>query len=74
MDTAMKKRILGGLWGAIVGDALGVPVDFSLREERRSDPVTEMRGSLTLYFIITDLPVVLTIYASSLLLMFISKV
>ena len=44
MDTAMKNRILGGLWGAIVGDALGVPVEFTSREERRRDPVTDMRG------------------------------
>jgi len=44
MDRAMKNRILGGLWGAIVGDALGVPVEFTSREERRHDPVTDMRG------------------------------
>lgn len=39
-----KQRILGGLWGAIVGDALGVPVEFTDREERRRDPVASMRG------------------------------
>ena len=38
------QRQLGGLWGAIVGDALGVPVEFTSREERRRDPVTDMRG------------------------------
>jgi ADP-ribosyl-[dinitrogen reductase] hydrolase len=44
-QQAMKsKRILGGLWGALVGDALGVPVEFSRREERNRDPVTDMRG------------------------------
>lgn len=37
-------RLLGGLWGAIVGDAIGVPVEFTSREERRRDPVTDMRG------------------------------
>jgi len=37
-------RILGGLWGAIIGDALGVPVEFTSRDERRRDPVTDMRG------------------------------
>ena len=43
-ETSKKQRILGGLWGAIVGDALGVPVEFTAREERRRDPVTDMRG------------------------------
>jgi ADP-ribosyl-[dinitrogen reductase] hydrolase len=40
----MSQRLLGGLWGAIIGDALGVPVEFTSREERRRDPVTDMRG------------------------------
>ena len=39
-----RERIAGGIWGAIVGDALGVPVEFTSREERRRDPVTGMRG------------------------------
>lgn len=38
------NRILGGLWGAVVGDALGVPVEFSSREGRKGNPVTGMRG------------------------------
>ena len=42
--VSLKERILGGLWGAIVGDALGVPVEFTSREERKKDPVTDMRG------------------------------
>jgi hypothetical protein len=25
---SVRKRILGGLWAAVVGDALGVPVEF----------------------------------------------
>lgn len=37
-------RIAGALLGAVVGDALGVPVEFSSREECLSDPVTGMRG------------------------------
>jgi len=41
---ARKDRILGGLWGSLVGDALGVPVEFMDRAEVQSDPVTEMRG------------------------------
>ncbi|MEI7832697.1 MAG: ADP-ribosylglycohydrolase family protein [bacterium] len=39
-----SQRLAGGIWGAIVGDALGVPVEFTSREERRHDPVTGMRG------------------------------
>lgn len=42
-----RERIVGGLWGAIVGDALGVPVEFTGREERRRDPVSSMRGGGT---------------------------
>jgi ADP-ribosyl-[dinitrogen reductase] hydrolase len=41
---SFRERILGGLWGAVVGDALGVPVEFTSREERKRDPVTDMRG------------------------------
>ncbi len=40
----LKNKILGALWGAIIGDALGVPVEFKSREEVRSNPVTGMRG------------------------------
>jgi len=39
-----QDRILGGLWGAVVGDALGVPVEFKGRDVRKGDPVTDMRG------------------------------
>lgn len=42
-----RDRILGALWGAVVGDALGVPVEFTKREERRGDPVVSMRGGGT---------------------------
>ncbi len=34
----------GGLWGAIIGDALGVPVEFVSCEEVRRNPITGMRG------------------------------
>ncbi len=37
-------RIRGGIIGALVGDALGVPVEFSSRTERERDPVTGPRG------------------------------
>ncbi len=40
----VKDKILGGLWGAGVGDALGVPVEFRSRERMRQDPVLDMRG------------------------------
>lgn len=36
--------LLGGIFGFIVGDALGVPVEFSTREERNMDMVGEMRA------------------------------
>ena len=39
-----RERVLGGLWGAVVGDAIGVPVEFTTRAEREADPVGEMRG------------------------------
>lgn len=41
------KRIVGGLIGAAVGDALGVPVEFEPRSRRAEDPVREMRGGGT---------------------------
>jgi ADP-ribosyl-[dinitrogen reductase] hydrolase len=39
----MKERILGGLWGSLVGDALGVPVEFKDRATVQANPVTDMR-------------------------------
>jgi ADP-ribosylglycohydrolase len=38
------QRILGGLYGSLVGDALGVPVEFASREKRKLDPVIGMRS------------------------------
>jgi ADP-ribosylglycohydrolase len=43
-DFSIKGKILGGLWGAVVGDALGVPVEFQSRERLRQDPVQDMRA------------------------------
>lgn len=40
----MSKYWLDGIMGFVVADALGVPVEFSSREERRLDPVKEMRA------------------------------
>jgi len=42
-DIPVKERRLGGLWGALVGDALGVPVEFKDRAEVQANPVTSMR-------------------------------
>lgn len=39
----LNDRILGGLWGAVVGDALGVPVEFRSRAQVQRDPVTDLR-------------------------------
>ena len=39
-----NERLLGGLWGAVVADALGVPVEFESREALRRDPVVGVRG------------------------------
>ncbi|MBO9998427.1 MAG: ADP-ribosylglycohydrolase family protein [Cyanobacteria bacterium SID2] len=39
-----RSAVLSGLMGVCVGDALGVPVEFTTRAERGDDPVTDMRG------------------------------
>src|SRR6266536_515199 len=39
-----RERIFGGLWGSLVGDALGVPVEFKDRATVQADPVRDMRG------------------------------
>lgn len=39
-----RERILGGLWGSLVGDALGVPVEIRDRLSIQADPVIGMRG------------------------------
>jgi len=38
------NRMLGSLYGSLVGDALGVPVEFQNRDTRKADPVVGMRG------------------------------
>lgn len=42
-NISKRERVLGALWGSLVGDALGVPVEFKSREEVQNDPVTGMR-------------------------------
>lgn len=41
---ADEKGIMGGIFGLIAGDALGVPVEFTSRKERKQNPVQEMRA------------------------------
>ncbi len=41
---SLTDRILGGIFGLLLGDACGVPVEFSPRPERDRDPVVNMRG------------------------------
>ncbi len=44
MTTLTQDTWKAGMLGLAVGDALGVPVEFTSREERRQDPVTGMRA------------------------------
>ena len=39
-----KNRLKGGILGSVVGDALGVPVEFKSRPKLRESPVNEMIG------------------------------
>ena len=43
-EVLMKQKIYNTLYGAIVADALGVPVEFTSRDERKANPVTDMIG------------------------------
>jgi ADP-ribosylglycohydrolase len=40
----LRDQVMGAVLGVVVGDALGVPVEFTARSERDRDPVTGMRG------------------------------
>ena len=41
----MDRNIwLDGIMGVIIGDSLGLPVQFLTREELNENPVTQMRG------------------------------
>lgn len=40
----LQERWLGSLWGAVVGDALGVPVEFRARDTLQQNPVVGMLG------------------------------
>jgi ADP-ribosylglycohydrolase len=43
-ERSRSSSVVGGLVGHLVGDALGVPVEFKSRAARHHDPVTDMRG------------------------------
>ena len=43
MNMSTKELIKSGVFGVIVGDALGVPVEFTIRAERKADPFIDMR-------------------------------
>jgi ADP-ribosylglycohydrolase len=43
-DPTLKNKFYAALWGFIVGDALGVPYEFSDRKEMMNDPAIEMIG------------------------------
>lgn len=44
VKNEFQSKLYGGIWGFILGDAMGVPVEFSKRVERENDPVKEMRA------------------------------
>ncbi|WP_271814559.1 ADP-ribosylglycohydrolase family protein [Clostridium beijerinckii] len=44
INNQYDSKMFGGLFGFCVGDALGVPVEFSTRDERKRDPIKEMRA------------------------------
>ncbi len=44
MGVKMQKKINAVILGHAIGDALGVPVEFYLREDLSVNPVTDMRG------------------------------
>jgi len=46
-SISQRGRILGGLWGSLVGDALGVPVEFKDCATVQANPVTDMRENGT---------------------------
>ena len=46
INNDMDERFYGGLYGSCIGDIIGVPVEFSTRQERDADPVQEMRLKL----------------------------
>ncbi len=44
MTPITSDSIKAALFGLCIGDALGVPVEFSFRSERSRQPITDMTG------------------------------
>ncbi len=42
--SELRNKIVGGIIGLVVGDALGVPVEFHSRDDLKANPVTDMIG------------------------------
>ena len=40
----MNNKSIAAMMGLVVGDALGVPVEFQSRAELQESPVTDMRA------------------------------
>lgn len=40
----IEERVLGGFYGAAIGDALGVPVEFKKRDFLKENPVQDLMG------------------------------
>ncbi|RKZ29084.1 ADP-ribosylglycohydrolase family protein [bacterium] len=53
----MKEKVLGGLFGLSVGDALGVPVEFSDRKILEKDPIIGMSKKAS-----GEIPQIMTTY------------
>nr|WP_256199276.1 ADP-ribosylglycohydrolase family protein [Verrucomicrobium spinosum] len=43
----LESQIAGSLWGAVVGDALGVPAEFRSRQDLAQNPIVTMTGNGT---------------------------
>lgn len=43
-NSDKQQKLFGGIFGFVLGDAMGVPVEFSSRQERINDPVKEIRA------------------------------
>ena len=43
------NRLYGGIFGFCIGDMLGVPVEFSSREERDADEVKELNNLIWIF-------------------------
>ena len=44
ITSIAQSRLFGGIFGFCVGDMLGVPVEFSTRQQRNEDSVNELRA------------------------------